>query len=257
MVNRLKQYSVTLLKTHRRVSTHYKVLRKTMRRAKAEARFKEISEAYSVLSDQETRTEYDQVRAMGTGARFSAGGSGGAGGFEDVFGGMFGGGGRGGRTSYSSNNFEDLLGGMFGGGGGFGSPSGGFRGYGGPTKGADIAQLREDAQASLGPTFRALVDATDAPFMQPIVDLRSPKMVFGRAVLLGDAASVPRPHTAGSTAKAAANAHALALALSSTWQSGATIDSALKRWENQQLQRGRLMTDLGISLGDRVMNLAR
>ena len=107
--------------------------------AKAEARFKEISEAYSVLSDQETRTEYDQVRAMGTGARFSAGGSGGAGGFEDVFGGMFGGGGRGGRTSYSSNNFEDLLGGMFGGGGGFGSPSGGFRGYGGPTKGADIA----------------------------------------------------------------------------------------------------------------------
>ncbi|ASW02561.1 FAD binding domain-containing protein [Paraburkholderia aromaticivorans] len=127
----------------------------------------------------------------------------------------------------------------------------------GSTKRADILRLREDAQALLGPTFRALVDATDAPFMQPIVDLRSPKMVFGRAVLLGDAASVPRPHTAGSTAKAAANAHALALALSSTWPGGATIDSALKRWENQQLQRGRLMTDLGISLGDRVMNLAR
>jgi 2-polyprenyl-6-methoxyphenol hydroxylase-like FAD-dependent oxidoreductase len=127
----------------------------------------------------------------------------------------------------------------------------------GSTKRADIAQLRDDAAALLAPTFRALVDSTDDPFMQPIVDLRSPKMVFGRAVLLGDAASVPRPHTAGSTAKAAANAHALALALSSTWQSGATIDSALKRWENQQLQRGRLMTDLGISLGDRVMNIAR
>ncbi|MFM0356947.1 FAD binding domain-containing protein [Paraburkholderia nemoris] len=127
----------------------------------------------------------------------------------------------------------------------------------GTTKSADIAQLREDARALLAPTFRALADATDDPFMQPIVDLRSPKMVFGRAVLLGDAASVPRPHTAGSTAKAAANAHSLALTLSSTWQSGATIDTALNRWENQQLQRGRLMTDLGISLGDRLMNIAR
>jgi 2-polyprenyl-6-methoxyphenol hydroxylase-like FAD-dependent oxidoreductase len=127
----------------------------------------------------------------------------------------------------------------------------------GSAKNADILQLRKDAKTWLGPTFRALVDATDDPFMQPIVDLRTPKMVFGRAVLLGDAASVPRPHTAGSTAKAAANAHALALALSSTWRSGASIDSSLKRWENQQLQRGALMTDLGVSLGNRVMNIAR
>lgn len=52
--------------------------------AKAEATFKEISEAYSVLSDAEQRKEYDEIRAMGSGARFTAGGSG-AGGFEDVF----------------------------------------------------------------------------------------------------------------------------------------------------------------------------
>ncbi len=56
--------------------------------AKAEARFKEISEAYSVLSDKELRTEYDQVRAMGSGARFTSGGGPNAG-FEDVFGGLF------------------------------------------------------------------------------------------------------------------------------------------------------------------------
>ncbi|ACD19857.1 conserved hypothetical protein [Paraburkholderia phytofirmans PsJN] len=100
----------------------------------------------------------------------------------------------------------------------------------GSTKPLDIARLRDDAKLMMGPTFRALVDATDDPFMQPIVDLRSPKMVFGRAVLLGDAASVPRPHTAGSTAKAAANAHSLALALLSAQRSGSTIDPALKHW---------------------------
>jgi len=102
--------------------------------AKAEARFKEISEAHSVLADPELRKEYDQIRAMGSGARFSAGGRPGQpGGFEDVFGGMFTGAGR----NQQSGSFEDLLGGMFG-NGGFGSTSGGFRGAGGPTPGRDF-----------------------------------------------------------------------------------------------------------------------
>ncbi|WP_368497985.1 DnaJ C-terminal domain-containing protein [Herbiconiux sp. A18JL235] len=106
--------------------------------AKAEATFKEISEAYSVLSDAEQRKEYDQIRAMGSGARFTAGGGGQGGGFEDVFGGMFGGGGGGARgTSYSyqqaPGGFDDILGGMFGRGGG----RGGFGAYG-PTRGRDV-----------------------------------------------------------------------------------------------------------------------
>ncbi|CAN5143871.1 DnaJ C-terminal domain-containing protein [soil metagenome] len=104
----------------------------------AEAKFKEISEANSVLSDAEQRREYDQMRAMGTSARFSAGGRPGQpGGFEDVFGGMFGQGG--GPRQRQNAGFEDLLGGMFGGGGGFGQSSGGYRGFGGPTKGADLS----------------------------------------------------------------------------------------------------------------------
>ncbi|MBL3685641.1 J domain-containing protein [Leucobacter zeae] len=82
-----------------------------------EAKFKEISEAYSVLSDKEQRAEYDQIRAMGSGgARFTSGGGGGQG-FEDVFGGMFGGGARGGQYGYQQGgqSFEDIFG-MFGGG---------------------------------------------------------------------------------------------------------------------------------------------
>ncbi len=105
--------------------------------AKAEARFKEISEAYSVLSDKAQRAEYDQVRAMGSGARFTSGGGPNAG-FEDVFGGLFNQGRGGARQSYSTGGFEDLLGGMFGGRGGFGTASGGYQGFGGPTRGADV-----------------------------------------------------------------------------------------------------------------------
>lgn len=102
---------------------------------KAEARFKEISEAYSVLSDTEQRAEYDQIRAMGSGARFTAGGPGGAGGFEDVFSTMFGGA-RPGAGSYTFQQgggagYEDIFS-MFGGGQGFG------RQPRGPVKGQDI-----------------------------------------------------------------------------------------------------------------------
>ena len=89
-----------------------------------------------MLSDPEQRTEYDQVRAMGSGARFTSGAGGQPGGFEDVFGSMFGGGQR--RAGFQQNGFEDLLGGMFG-GGGFGRTSGGYQGYGGPTRGRDLS----------------------------------------------------------------------------------------------------------------------
>lgn len=109
----------------------------------AESKFKEISEAHSVLADPEQRKEYDQMRAMGPGrARFTSGSQGQNGGFEDVFGGMFGQGSQ--QRSYSSGGggggggFDDIFSGMFG-GGGFGQPSGGFRGGGGPTKGRDQA----------------------------------------------------------------------------------------------------------------------
>ena len=128
--------------------------------AKAEAKFKEIGEAFSVLNDKEQRERYDAIRAMGAGGPRFAPGQGG--GFEDLFGGAFGGGGPGGpNVRFQSSGggfggggggFEDILSGLFGGGGGaqsFSGGGGGFPGgaggYGGggfapqPQRGSDLS----------------------------------------------------------------------------------------------------------------------
>jgi 2-polyprenyl-6-methoxyphenol hydroxylase-like FAD-dependent oxidoreductase len=122
----------------------------------------------------------------------------------------------------------------------------------GATKDNDIAELRSAAERLLAPTLQILVQATVEPFVQAIQDLRVERMVFERAILLGDSAYIPRPHTAGSTAKAAANAVALAQALS---MGGTHLPSALSRWEQQQKRLGISMSELGISLGNRIMQL--
>ena len=87
--------------------------------AAAEKKFKEISEAYDVLSDKKQREEYDQIRRYGAAGmgRFGGGGYTGYPG-ADAFGGFSNGG--------AGINIDDLLGGLFGGGAGGSRRSAGF-----------------------------------------------------------------------------------------------------------------------------------
>jgi molecular chaperone DnaJ len=126
---------------------------------KAEQRFKDVGEAHAVLSDPKQREEYDAIRQMARGgARFTAGGPGGTGGFEDIFS-AFGGGGGGQRVRFSTGghgpyaggpggpgepDLNDILSQMFGGGapGGRtaypGGDFGGFNATRGPRRGQDV-----------------------------------------------------------------------------------------------------------------------
>ncbi|MEU1290266.1 molecular chaperone DnaJ [Kitasatospora sp. NPDC005856] len=82
--------------------------------SKAEERFKDISEAYDVLSDEKRRKEYDEARSLFANGGFRAGGPGGTGSYSFDFGDLFSGsqGGGGG-----SGGIGDVFGGLFNRGG--------------------------------------------------------------------------------------------------------------------------------------------
>jgi 2-polyprenyl-6-methoxyphenol hydroxylase-like FAD-dependent oxidoreductase len=111
-----------------------------------------------------------------------------------------------------------------------------------------VRALVDRARREVHPKLAELVAATPDPFLQTIVDVVVPQTVFGRVCLLGDAAFVVRPHTAGAAAKAARDATVLATALKRT---GQDVDAGLRSFEDMQLEYGRDLVGYGVALGQR------
>jgi 2-polyprenyl-6-methoxyphenol hydroxylase-like FAD-dependent oxidoreductase len=107
-----------------------------------------------------------------------------------------------------------------------------------------IAAMRADAERLLPPQFRAVVRMIGEPILQPIYDLATPRMAFGRVAIIGDAAFVARPHVAAGVAKAADDAACLAAALAAD-----DVEPALRSFEAQRLPVGHRIIDRARHLG--------
>jgi 2-polyprenyl-6-methoxyphenol hydroxylase-like FAD-dependent oxidoreductase len=108
-----------------------------------------------------------------------------------------------------------------------------------------IAAMRADAPRLLAPQFAEIVARTREPFVQAIYDLESPRLVDGRAALIGDAAFVARPHVGMGVTKAAGDAAALAKAVDGIGD----LSAALSRFEYERLGLGRTVLAQARRLG--------
>jgi 2-polyprenyl-6-methoxyphenol hydroxylase-like FAD-dependent oxidoreductase len=108
-----------------------------------------------------------------------------------------------------------------------------------------VAEMRQDAERLVAPQCRAIVALIDEPILQPIYDLETPQMAFGRVAIMGDAAFVARPHVAAGVAKAADDAIALTEALDAE----ADVAAALRRFEAKRLPVGQRIIQRARHLG--------
>ncbi len=107
-----------------------------------------------------------------------------------------------------------------------------------------IAAMRAAAERLLAPQFRDIVRLIDEPILQPIYDLESPRLAFGRVAVIGDAAFVARPHVAAGVSKAADDAATLAAALDAD-----DVEAALRRFEAERLPDNKKIIERARHLG--------
>jgi len=98
-----------------------------------------------------------------------------------------------------------------------------------------VADMRAAAERLLPPQFRAAMALIAEPFLQPVYDLESTTLAFGRVALAGDAAFVVRPHVGGGVVKAAEDAAALAECL----DAAPTVEAGLSAYAARRLPVGR------------------
>lgn len=109
----------------------------------------------------------------------------------------------------------------------------------------EIARIRAAARELLAPQWAEVLEKTAQPFLQPIHDLMSERLAFGRVALMGDAGFVARPHVGMGVTKAGDDALVLRDAIDTL---GAT-PAALQRYEAARLPAGRAVVERGRRLG--------
>jgi len=109
-----------------------------------------------------------------------------------------------------------------------------------------IAALKRDAEALLAPELAVLVEGTAQIILQPIFDLESPRIAFGRVALIGDAAFVARPHVATGVMKAAIDAESLVAALSA---GAGDVPASLERYNGERQPYGASLVARGRHIG--------
>jgi len=98
---------------------------------------------------------------------------------------------------------------------------------------AVLSAIRAVARDTLAPQFAEVVERTAQPFFQPIYDLESPHLAFGRVALLGDSAFVARPHCGMGVTKAAGDALSLA-----AWLGRKPVEAALAAYSQDRVAYG-------------------
>ena len=92
-----------------------------------------------------------------------------------------------------------------------------------------IAWAKQQARDLVAPQVSWIFENDPRPFFQPIFDMDTPQIVFGRVALLGDAAFPVRPHPGAGTTKAAIDAAYLADAVAAHG-----VEAGLQRYQRVQ-----------------------
>lgn len=109
----------------------------------------------------------------------------------------------------------------------------------------EVAAMREAGRRLLAPQFAEILEKTAQPFLQPIYDVWSEQLAFGRVALMGDAAFVARPHPGMGVTKAGLDACAMADAIAAH----GVNDAAARAYEAQQLPYGQMIVRHAQRLG--------
>ena len=113
-----------------------------------------------------------------------------------------------------------------------------------------IEQFRRDVEAELPPAAVEVFSLAE-PFVTTINDVEPSRMVFGRRLVIGDAAAATRPHVSASTARAMRAAWGLAAALRAA-NTTSDITANLAAWEREHVAIAQEFTDRGRMIGRRL-----